>query len=252
MIGEQFEKILLKQVKLADVEIQGDYQTQSSPKPIDSSQFHRYSPETAASAHCQLSTSIGVLITAYNTPIYYANRLVEQLLKSAKKRAKQLRELGYCGGTVDFLVMKGVTMISSNIEVFRNQALTKDRGQKLKLYAAPYTFHELAGLLAAAQALKESEFPKSQIYQIRSLLERGKQTAILNYRYFRVRLKREQQVLLKEKLEEAWCAAKTNSGNIAPWMFDRKEKVYETIWQELVDIYPFIEMKQGELVSIKE
>ncbi len=131
MIGEQFEKILLKQVKLADVEIKGDYQIQSSPKPIDPSQFHRYSPETAASAHCQLSTSIGVLITAYNTPIYYANRLVEQLLKSAKKRAKRLRELGYCGGTVDFLVMKGVTMISSNIEAFRNQALTKDRSPKL-------------------------------------------------------------------------------------------------------------------------
>ncbi len=107
-------------------------------------------------------------------------------------------------------------------------------------------------MLAAAQALKESEFPKSQIYQIRSLLERGKQTAILNYRYFRVRLKREQQVLLKEKLEEAWCAAKTNPGNIAPWMFDKKETFYETIWQELVDIYPFIEVKEGESVRMKE
>jgi CRISPR-associated protein Cmr2 len=195
--------------------------------------------------------SIGVLITSYNTPIYYAEQLTGQLLKSAKTRAKELKtrqepELGnfyhYYGGTVDFLVMKSVTMISSKISAFREQGLTKSikPTQTLKLYAAPYTLHELGGLLETAKALKESEFPRSQLYQIRSLLERGKHTAMLNYRYFRVRLKAENQTLLEDDFEKAWCQAKTNNGNLAPWMYVKKS-TYETIWRELVDLYPFIE-----------
>lgn len=143
IIGEQFEQILIKQVSLVDVEIKGEYSTKQPKQPIDLSKCHRYSSQDAALSQCQLSISTGVLITAYNTPIYYAKNLTEQLLKSAKKRAKKLRKAGYCGGTVDFLTMKSVTMISSKIEEFRKQALTKERGQKLRLYAAPYTLHEL-------------------------------------------------------------------------------------------------------------
>jgi CRISPR-associated protein Cmr2 len=243
IIGEQFEKILLKEVSLNGVEIKGNYKTEQSKKPTDTSKFQRYSPQEALINLCQLSTSIGVLITAYNTPIYYANKLVEQLLKSAKKRAKKLKEYGYCGGTVDFLTMKSVTMISSNIEDFRKQALTKDRGQKLRLYAAPYTLHELGGLIKSVEALKAADFPRSQLYQIRSLLERGKHTAILNYRYFRVRLK-QGKTELREQFEEAWCKAKTNEGNIVPWMYDSKEQAYETIWREMVDLYDFIEISE--------
>jgi CRISPR-associated protein Cmr2 len=245
MIGEQFEKILLKEVSLNGVEIKGSYKTEQPKKPIDPSKFQRYSPQEVQINQCQLSTSIGVLITAYNTPIYYANSLVTQLLKSAKKRAKKLKKDGYCGGTVDFLTMKSVTMISSNIEKFREQALTKDRGQKLRLYAAPYTLHELGGLIKSVEALKAADFPRSQLYQIRSLLERGKHTAILNYRYFRVRLK-QRKTELREQFEEAWCKAKTNEGNVAPWMYDPnpKEPAYETIWREMVDLYDFIDISE--------
>ncbi len=242
-IGEQFEKILLKEVSLVGVEINGNYGS-GEEKAIDPSKFHRYSSQNAPRSHCQLSMSIGVLITAYNTPIYYAKKLFEQLLKSAKKRAKKLKKAGYCGGTVDFLVMKTVTMISSSIEEFRQQALTKQTSQKLRLYAAPYTFHELGGLIAAVKALKKTDFPKSQLYQIRSLLERGKHTAILNYRYFRVRLK-QGKAELTENFENAWCQAKTNDGNIAPWMSDiadPNETAYETIWREIVDLYDFIDI----------
>lgn len=254
-IGERFEKILLKEVPLHEFpqpgeEIKGDYRIDQPDKPIDLSKYHRYCPQDAELSQCHLSTSIGVLLASYNTPIYYAQKLTAQLLKSAKKRAKTLKKAGYCGGTVDFLTMKSVTMISSSVEEFRKQALTKDRGQKLKLYAAPYTLHELGGLIEAVKALKDANFPKAQLYQIRSFLEQGKHTAILNYRYFRIRLKgRDQQNILKTDFEEAWCKAKTNEGNIAPWMYDSgmldpdspEDPAYETIWRELVDIYEFIE-----------
>ena len=242
-IGEQFEQILLRQVQIPNVEIKGDYQTQPSEKPMDLSKCHRYLSQNAGTTNCQLSTSIGVLIADYKTPIYYAKKLYEQLLKSAKKRAKDLKQHGYCGGTVDFLVMKSVTAIASSIEDFRKEALTKESPQKLKLYAAPYTLHEIGGLIESVKALKKAEFPKSQLYQIRSFLEQGKQTTILNYRYFRTRLKQGNKEL-RQEFEEAWCKAKTNEGNVAPWMYDLEERVYETIWRELLDIYDFIESEE--------
>ena len=257
-IGEQFEKILLKQVALNEVKIQGNYQIQSAEKPIVSNSYHRYSDpkEQATPSNCQLSMSIGVLITDYKMPIYYAKNLTEQLLKSAKKYAKSLKKIGYCGGTVDFLVLKGVTMISSNIEEFRQEALTKERMQKLKLYAAPYTMYELGGLIKSIGALKRAEFPRSQLYQIRSLLERGKHTAILNYRYFRVRLERGQKEL-EEYFEKAWCKPKdeNNKGSLAPWTSLKqpdKSTTYETIWREMADLYDFIEIREESDSSQKQ
>lgn len=231
-IGSEFEK------QLAEVR-NGLY---GLPETHDDKLVHRYQVETVKSSRCKLSISVGVLITDYKTPIYYAQGLYGQLLKSAKEQAKSLKERdNYYGGTVDLLTMKSVTMISSNVKEFREQGLTKEiRSSKFKRYAAPYTLYELGGLIEAVKALKVSDFPRSQLYQIRSLLEQGKQTAILNYRYFRTRLKsREQKNILKIYFEEPWCQAKTNNGNIAPWMF--REEAYETIWQDFVDLYPFID-----------
>ncbi|MEI2583519.1 type III-B CRISPR-associated protein Cas10/Cmr2 [Scytonema sp. PRP1] len=273
-IGEEFENELLRK----------EGERYKSDKEYNPQIVHRYQGKgyqgkepPSGKNQCKLSMSVGVLITAEDTPIYYAEKLTSQLLKSAKKRAKDLKKQDYYSGTVDFLVMKAVTMISSNISEFRSQGLTKSGlgQQKLKLYAAPYTLHELGGLLETAKALKAAEFPKSQLYQIRSLLERGKQTAILNYRYFRVRLQHGQNEL-QEKFEKAWCEALTNGGNLAPWMTDKrtihknltllllfetfsqeqfklqyavlsllKKSDYETIWRELVDLYPFIEKPQN-------
>jgi CRISPR-associated protein Cmr2 len=210
--------------------------------------IHRYRPTTALASASKLSMSTGVLITADATPIYYAEDLTTQLLKTAKEKAKHLKNHGYYGGTVDFMVLKTVTMISSNIQEFRKEGLVKKTGgQELKFYAAPYTLHELEGLLDVIYGIKEAGFPKSQLYQIRSLLERGKRTAILNYRYFRVRLGDQNQSALKEIFEDGWCKAKTNDGSVAPWMHYTKtndadnteESGYETIWRDLVDLYDF-------------
>jgi CRISPR-associated protein Cmr2 len=264
MIGDEFEKRLLDTNRYLLEEIQPNLLA------------HRYTTDNVPPASkCLLSMSTGVLITAQDTPIYYADKLVSQLLKSAKKYAKELKkDHKYYGGTVDFLVMKAVTMISSNIKEFREQGLikNKDGESKLKLYASPYTLYELGGLLETAKAFKKAEFPRSQLYQIRSLLERGKRTAILNYRYFRIRLTNEAaKQELTDNFELAWCDALTNNGNIAPWLSDiasirrnllllifleasppeefrshyivltlLKKYTYETIWRELVDLYPFI------------
>ncbi|MBW4510680.1 MAG: type III-B CRISPR-associated protein Cas10/Cmr2 [Scytonematopsis contorta HA4267-MV1] len=242
-IGEQFESILLNEVDIKGVTIKGEYNLED--KNIDLSKCQRYNWQKAQPSRCQLSISSGVLITAYNTPIYYAEDLTKQLMKSAKDYGKKLKDYGYHSGTVDFLVMKSVTMISSNIKEFRDKALTKKNGATLKLYAAPYTLHELDGFLKAITALIKVNFPKSQLYQIRSFLEQGKRTASLNYYYFRSRLK-QGQVELKLDFETAWCEAKTNKGNLAPWMYEPRGKLYETIWREMVDLYEFIEVSEAK------
>jgi CRISPR-associated protein Cmr2 len=243
-IGEEFEHILLSKST--------DYGRGESKS--DLRKAHRYQAGVGAIEDlCQLSMSSAVLITAENTPIYYAQKLYEQLLKSAKKRAKELRKSAhYFGGTIDFLSLKSVTMLSDSISAFREAGLTKKirENQKLKLYAAPYTLFEIGGLIETVRTLKKADFPRSQLYQIRSLIEQGKETAMLNYRYFRVRLKKGQKEL-KADFEEAWCKPKdaNNSGNLAPWMtLPEKEKgstVYETIWRDVVDLYPFVDESEA-------
>ncbi|WP_413167613.1 type III-B CRISPR-associated protein Cas10/Cmr2 [Capilliphycus salinus ALCB114379] len=238
-LGEEFEKELLKA---------SGY---NSDQTYSSKKVHRCHGDNLPTGNnqCELSMSTGVLITAEKTPIYYAEKLTNQLLKSAKERAKVLRKQGYYGGTIDFLTMKSVTMIASSIKEFREQGLTKEVGtQKLRLYAAAYTLHEIGGLLKAVQALQDANFPRSQLYQIRSLLERGKRTAILNYRYFSSRLTQGKDAL-KQDFEEVWCSAKTNDGIIAPWMYEDGKRdpekpenpYYETIWRDLVDLFYFSE-----------
>jgi CRISPR-associated protein Cmr2 len=242
-IGAVFERELAKKP---------EYHISSKPQ---SQLIHRYQPTAANPSKSCLSMSIGVLITAEDTPILYAENLTNQLLKSAKETAKKLKKQGYYGGTIDFLVLKSVTMISSDVKEFRQNGLVKTFGDKktltgetpkdLHLYAAPYTLHEIEGLIKLIQALKAVNFPKSQLYQIRSFLEKGKRTAILNYRYFRIRLKEILQKPLQEDFEDHWCNAKTNPGNTAPWMYVPNDKKpqrshYETVWREMVDLYEFI------------
>ncbi|MDY6782171.1 MAG: type III-B CRISPR-associated protein Cas10/Cmr2 [Cyanobacteriota bacterium] len=263
LIGQRFEQILLKEplftANSAAAQIQGDYQIQSSNSPTNPQKIHRYKPLEAPPTQCKLSISSSILIAAYRTPTYYAKDFIDQLLKSAKERAKTLKKVGYCGGTVDIMTLKSVTMISSDVKEFRQEALFKKINQNLKLYAAPYTLHELEGLIASIKALKNANFPKSQLYQIRSLLEQGKHVAILNYRYFRTRLKQGKKEL-REQFEEAWCQAKTNEGNLAPWMYDKGElerdksnyPLYETIWRDMVDLYEFIALENDDSLESEQ
>ncbi|MBS0016037.1 MAG: type III-B CRISPR-associated protein Cas10/Cmr2, partial [Arthrospira sp. SH-MAG29] len=237
-IGEKFEDILAAK---------GRYNIDKSTQPNKPGNIHRYLPADATHYDSRLSTSMGVLTIKYDTPIYYANNLVSQLLKSAKEKAKKLKkDQEYYGGTVDILTLKSVTMISSDIKKFRENGLVVNTQPKLQLYAAPYTLHEVGGLIKTIQAFKKVDFPRSQLYQIRSLLERGKRTAILNYRYFCVRLKSDNRRLIQDDFEKAWCFPKdeTNNGNLAPWMsiVDDKTTIYETLWREIIDLYPFIEI----------
>lgn len=184
---------------------------------------------------CTVSMSVGVVLADAHTPVFYLAELAEQLLKSAKRRAKWLkRERNYYGGTVDFLSLKSTTMISGMIERFRAMALTRDHG---RLYARPYTIEEMEALLKSIQLLKRSGFPRNQLYRLRESLHTSKEQSMVDYLYF---LSREQKTrAARGEIEALWSPSKSPLPH--PWQPQLEApELRETIWHDLVDIYDFV------------
>lgn len=166
-IGEKFEEILAET---------GRYQPDKSS--YESEKVHRYSLEAPTQNKSSLSMSIGVLITAKDTPVYYAEDLTSQLLKSAKKRAKKLKskdkEKGYLGGTIDFLSMKSVTMqyykVSPVGETVKANTISKplipERKKKIEDFQKTHQFK--VGDILDAKVIKKSR-GKKVTYEIEGI-----------------------------------------------------------------------------------
>jgi CRISPR-associated protein Cmr2 len=186
-----------------------------------------------------VSLSAGVVIAAENTPVFFLLNLAGELLRLAKDKAKGLKkEQGYHGGTVDFLVLKSIPMVTTNLRVFRDVAHTVKRGDFcLRLIARPYTLQEMEGLVNTVRTLKEVDFPRTQLYTLHGFLRQGQMTAMINYLYYRTRLKEEKQRALVRAFDWAW-----HRDGMAPW---RKvgDKVLETSLGDLIEVYEFIEKK---------
>ena len=71
------------------------------------------------------SLSLGFVIAEGHTPVGFLEHLAGSLLRTAKARAKTLKkpDVAYLGGTVDFLVLKSLSMISSELGDFRKKIL---------------------------------------------------------------------------------------------------------------------------------
>jgi CRISPR-associated protein Cmr2 len=172
----------------------------------------------------KVSLSAGVVIADASTPVFYLADLAEQLLKTAKRRAKWLKRAHhYYGGTVDFLALKSVTMISGRVEEFRQMALTRrvemraprwlspavENAQQntlarlgRRLYARPYTIAEMEALLESARQLKQAEFPRSQLYRLRESLRLSRTRGTVDYHYFLSRDKSLRET--REAIESLW------------------------------------------------
>ncbi|MEI6775336.1 MAG: hydrolase [Chloroflexales bacterium] len=82
----------------------------------------------------KIGLSVGVVVAKDDAPIFFLRLLAEELLKTAKKKARdeeckrkkaniQPPEQQTAGGAVDFMVMKSITMVTDKIEGFRKEAL---------------------------------------------------------------------------------------------------------------------------------
>ncbi|EFO81935.1 hydrolase [Oscillochloris trichoides DG-6] len=201
-----------------------------------------------------LSLSTGVVIAQENTPIFFLRDLAEELLKSAKAKAKQHAQMG---GTVDFMVLKAVTMVTDNIAEFRKRAF--DAYSARRLIARPYTWHELAGLLATARKLREAHIPRSQLYRLREVLDQQRNSenpdqsvqagiiaSSIEYLYTRIRMQNLVAAAVLEHVEQSWRSRYTISvgtsrlGSSAPPWLKLEKNTWETIWHDLVEIYDML------------
>jgi CRISPR-associated protein Cmr2 len=142
---------------------------------------------------------------------------------------------------VDFLVLKSIPMVTTDLKVFRDEAYAVLQGDCcLRLTARPYTLQEMDGLVDTARTLKNVEFPRTQLHALHGFLRRGWVTATINYLYYRTRLKpEEKQRALARAFDWAW-----HREGMVPW---RKvgDKALETSLEDLVEVYEFVEKKSA-------
>ena len=191
------------------------------------------------------SLSLGFVIAGEHTPIGFLEHLADSLLRSAKSRAKTLKKegVGYLGGTVDFLVLKSLSMVTSGLSDFRKKVYKTDKVNVLTMH--PFTLHELSGFIQTVEAFKTGSFPRSQLYQLRKSLPLGKQTSTLDYLYFRSRLKDEHGKPLQQELERNWQGDADIIGGQGPWYAILREHrtgkaEYETLLFDIIEAYDFI------------
>ena len=193
------------------------------------------------------SLSLGFVIADEHTPIGFLEHFAASLLKSAKTRAKKLKkEDGYLGGTVDFLVLKSFSTLTSALGDFRKQFYKTDQENSLTM--RPFTLNELSGFIETIRAFRGGHFPPSQLYQLRESLRQGRQTSTLEYLYFRSRLKPEDGTLLQQELERNWQSASNLVWGTGPWYAlpkadDTDATHYETLLFDIIEAYEFIRRK---------
>ena len=238
-IGKNFDKAFSSHTKFAETE----------KDKLDKSQ--RYMPSEWINQQDRrqpaFSLSLGFVIADEHTPIGFLERFASSLLKSAKARAKILKklEIGYLGGTVDFLVLKSYSMITSELSDFRKKFYKIGTDNSLTM--RPFTLHELSGLIETVRAFKEGEFPRSQLYQLRESLRLGRMTSTLDYLYFRSRLGDGKGELLQEEIERNWQGAPDLADGQGPWYAILTDETrYETLLFDLIEVYDFISGSEGQ------
>ena len=218
--------------------------------PNKAQRYQRQQWENRADSQLpQFSMSLGLVIANEHTPIAFMEDLAGKLLKSAKSRAKTLKtKVGYSGGTVDFISLKSLSMIPSEFSNFRKEFYKTDKGDFLTM--RPFTLHEVQGFIQTVQRFKSSEFPRSQLYQLRQSLGSGRHTSTLEYLYFRSRLG-DKGKLLQQEFESNWRGIVDSVNAPGPWYemlqkTENGEKCYETLLLDLIEAYDFISEAQTE------
>lgn len=210
--------------------------------------YTRATPVTQEPYTPSVGLSAGVVIAHESAPIFFLRDLVEELLKRAKKLARRYAAQGYYGGAIDFMVLKSVTMVSDSVEAFRKAALHDESDRRLT--ARPYTWHEVAGLLETVRALKRANFPRSQLYRLRRVMETtsGVIASTMEYLYTRARQTSLSDTLI-EHIEQAWRPpnATLRRPVTPPWL-PLAHQAYETIWSDLAEIYDMVSATVEERV----
>jgi CRISPR-associated protein Cmr2 len=206
-------------------------------------QVHRITPPAdrqVPAVQSRVALSSGVVIADQHTPVFLLRRMVEELLQSAKAKARQLREAGYYGATLDFIALKSFGMLATNVRAFRDNVL---RQGALHLTAKPYTEPELSALIAAVKTLKQVAFPKSQLYRLREQLTKGRLASTMDYLYLQARSQQAEQ--LRSVLSARWSGYEPQGHTASTGVWMRRdtpsgELEWETVLGDVAELYDFV------------
>jgi hypothetical protein len=194
--------------------------------------------------------SVGVVIAKDNFPVYYIYDLVDQLLKSAKQKAKS--DPKEIKTAIDFMVLKSQGGEVSDIGRYRHRILTAEKGtgragrklEKLEFTLRPYFREDFDKLLWFVKKLNDIGFPKSKLYAMRESLEKGRENSVLQYLYMMSRAPDNEKRLLREDFRHAFL---TDGICLAPWgKVDVRQKdgykctEYRTPIADIVEIVDFV------------
>ncbi len=196
--------------------------------------------------------SAGVVMADSHNPVSFMRDLAEQLLKNAKRRA---RETGT--GTVDFLVLKSQSTLATSLDHLRESwplAQTDTAAmERLLLTRRPYTLDELARLLALAREARDTvKFPRTQLYALQdALIHEGRLASSIYFLYQLARQRDDQrrrflQSLLWDgvNLDDPEGVARAFPLASPPWRQRESKEAdklaeYDTIVVDLIDILDF-------------
>jgi CRISPR-associated protein Cmr2 len=210
-------------------------------------EFEQHLPEAGFVSSVKPTMSAGVVIAESHTPIYFLRDLAGDLLKSAKKRA---RELTLREGTVDFLVLKSQTTLATTLLHQRGAPpmtfTDRERKEKLLLTRRPYTLTELDRLIASARDLEAGGFPGSQLQGYRRALRQGRLGAMFHFLYQYARAGDGQRRVLRRVFDRWRVPGEVDP---QPW-FDlnpqRGFTRYWTPWADIIEIMDFIRWREGQ------
>lgn len=201
-------------------------------------EFEQQLPKSGFESSGKPTMSAGVVIAESHTPIYFLHDLADQLLKSAKKRA---RELESREGTIDFLVLKSQTTLANSLSHLRSTPpllLTNSQlKEKLFLTGRPYTLTQMDSLIQSAQNLQG--FPGSQLQGYRRVLRQGRFHALIHFLYQYARAKHQKSIL--QQVFDRWQMRL--APNISPWLPlapKRGFNCYWTPWWDIIEILDFV------------
>jgi hypothetical protein len=118
----------------------------------------------------KLSMSAGVLIMPSDFPIYHAERIVRELLASAKRAGMSVPRPSH-QAMVDFQVITGDSSLTEDLPDYR--ARTYRRSDLELLTERPYSASRLKAILELVRLLRRDRFPASQLYQLRGAVAAG-------------------------------------------------------------------------------
>jgi CRISPR-associated protein Cmr2 len=191
--------------------------------------------------------SAGVVIAKENFPIYYIYDLVNQLLKSAKKKAKS--DPCDIKTAIDFMVLKSQGGEVSNIEDYRKSILKRPEDyqnldQDLQLTFRPYLRKDFEELLSFVIKLNKKDFPKSKLHSLRESLETSVGKSTLLYLYLMARSKNDEKCILQQRFKKAFLG----ESDTHPWK-KTDEKIdgvrryveYQTPIVDILEIFDFVD-----------